>query len=132
MNGKTGFTLIELLVVLVIIGIISAIAVPQFSETREMAYYAAMKSDLRNLAARQELHYAMHYRYTKSLDSLGFVPSEGDSVAVKTATKSGWSATATHTALDAATEGCAVFHGDAAKPTSPVAPADKGVVACTG
>lgn len=132
MNGNKGFTLIELLVVLVIIGIVSAIAVPQFSETREMAYYAAMKSDLRNLAAQQELHYATHYSYATSLDSLGFVPSEGDSVAVKTATNSGWSATATHKALDAATEGCAIFYGDAAKPTSPVAPAAKGVVECTG
>jgi len=53
MIDNKGFTIIELLVVLVIIGILAAIAVPQFTNTREMAYFAAIKSDMRNLAAQQ-------------------------------------------------------------------------------
>ena len=53
MNRK-GFTLIELLIVVVIIGILAAIAIPKFSNTKEKAYMAAMKSDLRNLVTAEE------------------------------------------------------------------------------
>ncbi len=45
MNRK-GFTLIELLIVVVIIGILAAIAIPKFANTKEKAYLASMKSDL--------------------------------------------------------------------------------------
>lgn len=131
MNDERGFTLIELLVVLVIIGIIASIAVPQFSETRNMAYYAALKSDLKNLAAQQELYYANNYRYSAFEDSLGFVRSEGvDSLALKVAS-SGWSATATHKGLGDLTMGCGVFFGDASKTGLRGSPEDPGVVACT-
>ncbi len=44
MNRK-GFTLIELLIVVVIIGILAAIAIPKFANTKEKAYLASMKSD---------------------------------------------------------------------------------------
>ncbi len=53
-SKKKGFTLIELLIVVVIIGILAAIAIPKFSQTKEKAYVAAMKSDLRNLATYEE------------------------------------------------------------------------------
>ncbi len=46
---QNGFTLIELLVVVVIIGVLAAIAIPKFANTKEKAHMAAMKSDLRNL-----------------------------------------------------------------------------------
>src|SRR5438034_10812065 len=52
MNRK-GFTLIELLIVVVIIGILAAIAIPKFANTKAKAYIASMKSDLRNLRSEE-------------------------------------------------------------------------------
>jgi len=57
MNRK-GFTLIELLIVVVIIGILAAIAIPKFSNTKEKALVSSMKSDLRNFASAEESYYA--------------------------------------------------------------------------
>ncbi|HTS88411.1 MAG TPA: prepilin-type N-terminal cleavage/methylation domain-containing protein, partial [Gemmatimonadales bacterium] len=52
--SKKGFTLIELLIVVVIIGILAAIAIPKFANTKQKAIVASMKSDLRNLVTAQE------------------------------------------------------------------------------
>src|SRR5438128_1853231 len=57
MNRK-GFTLIELLIVVVIIGILAAIAIPKFANTKAKAYIASMKSDLRNLVTAESAKYA--------------------------------------------------------------------------
>ena len=130
MYNQQGFTLIELLIVLVIVGILSAIAIPQFSATREKAYFAAMKSDVRNLAAQQELYYATNYNYTSALTELGFVSSEAVNV-TSAASSSGWSATATHDALGT-TRGCAIYYGTATAPRiGTVSPSAEGQVVCT-
>ena len=57
-SKRKGFTLIELLIVVVIIGILAAIAIPKFANTKEKAYVASMKADLRNLATYQESYAA--------------------------------------------------------------------------
>ena len=62
MNEK-GFTLIELLVVVGIIGILAAMAIPQFAEYRKNAYNASASSDLRNAATAEEAYYALNEEY---------------------------------------------------------------------
>ena len=51
---RKGFTLIEVLVVLVVLGILSGIAIAKFVTTKEAAYLASMKADLRNLAIYEQ------------------------------------------------------------------------------
>jgi type IV pilus assembly protein PilA len=130
---RAGFTLIELLIVIVIIGILAAIAIPKFGKTREKAYFKAMMSDLRNMQSQQEVYYSNplnSYRYASSVANLSdFAPSQGVTVGIAASGSTGWSATANHAALDAATQNCALYVGAAAA----VAPATTpGVVACTG
>ena len=53
-HDNRGFTLIELLIVVVIIGILAAIAVTNFANSKERAMVAAMKTDLRNLVSAED------------------------------------------------------------------------------
>jgi prepilin-type N-terminal cleavage/methylation domain-containing protein len=120
-RNTKGFTLIELLIVVVIIGILAAIAIPKFASTKEKAYIASMKSDLRNLATAQEAWIADQNppayfagaaitNIAPQVDANGaviFAPSTGVSVAVN-AVAGGWSATATHTQTNVQ---CGIFAG---------------------
>jgi type IV pilus assembly protein PilA len=98
---RKGFTLIELLIVVVIIGILAAIAIPKFANTKEKANIASMKSDLRNLVAMQESYFAdNNSTYSGSTAALGTIyhSSAGVTVTIGTVTGSGWDATASHMA----------------------------------
>jgi len=83
MRNEKGFTLIELLVVVAIIGILAAIAIPQFSAYRAQGFNARASSDLRNLATAQEAYFAANAAYTSSVDPTtltGFKQSPGVSI----------------------------------------------------
>jgi len=123
MKNRKGFTLIELLIVVVIIGILAAIAIPKFASTKEKAYLASMKSDLRNGATAQEGYFADKQAYLSGtaknlsgvatpLVALGnFVPSAGVTITFTADAGKGWSAVTGH---DATTKTCAIFIGDVA------------------
>ena len=72
-NAK-GFTLIELLVVVAIIGILAAIAIPQFAAYRQKGYDARANSDLRNAATAEEAYFATNRAYVGAALSTGFLP----------------------------------------------------------
>src|SRR5439155_1439961 len=93
MNRK-GFTLIELLIVVVIIGILAAIAIPKFANTKEKAYLASMKSDLRNLVTAEEAYFADSVKYSATIGAGGvvFTQSTGNTAPSITTTSDGWNA----------------------------------------
>ena len=96
---RKGFTLIELLIVVVIIGILAAIAIPKFANTKEKAYIASMKSDLRNLVTAQEAYFSdNNSSYASSTGAMGtnYKPSTGVTVTINSSTATGWDASATH------------------------------------
>jgi type IV pilus assembly protein PilA len=63
LRNRKGFTLIELLIVVAIIGILAAIAIPQFSAYRTKGYNSAATSDLRNFKTQMESSYADNQQY---------------------------------------------------------------------
>ena len=63
LRSNKGFTLIELLIVVAIIGILAAIAIPQFSSYRMKAYNSAALSDLKNTKTALESFYADNQIY---------------------------------------------------------------------
>ena len=141
-NTRKGFTLIELLIVVVIIGILAAIAIPKFASTKEKAYLATMKSDLRNLATAQEGYFADNKVYMAGdatnpgtgtptgtmFTSSKYAPSTGVTVNAALGATTGWSATA-QMATSVTDKKCYIFVGLATGETNSQAKSD-GEPAC--
>jgi len=62
-RNQKGFTLIELMIVIAIIGILAAIAIPQFASYRAKSFNSASVSDIRNIRTDLEAYYAENEAY---------------------------------------------------------------------
>jgi type IV pilus assembly protein PilA len=134
-TAKKGFTLIELLIVVVIIGILAAIAIPKFASTKQKAYTASMKTDLRNLVTAQEAYFSDNTTYASTTASLStsFHVSAGNTVAAPAASATGWSTTVTNSYVPTTASGhiCGVWVGGAtSQPSGITADSVEGAPAC--
>jgi type IV pilus assembly protein PilA len=127
-RSDSGFTLIELLIVVVIIGILVAIAIPKFSNSKERAIVSQMRSDLRNMVTAQESYIADAFTYYNGpvpSVSLAYGPSGNNLIVLSGVSTTGWAAVASN---PVSTRTCAIYVGTAPPP----APASvEGIAACT-
>jgi len=98
---ERGFTLIELMIVIAIIGILAAIAIPQFNFYRARSFNSAAEADLRNAATAQEAYFVDNQAYCGAVGTLtgstyGLYLSDNVTLAVTAASTSGYTMTASH------------------------------------
>ena len=99
LSRAKGFTLIELLVVIAVIGILVAIAIPQFASYRARGFDSQMKSDIKNAVLAMESYFTSQTSYPTSVAQLatfGFHLTEGVSLIINVTSPSDFTLTASN------------------------------------
>ena len=74
---RRGFTLIELMIVVAIIGILAAIAIPNFIRFQARSKQSEAKSNLKSLFTAERSFYQEKDRYSVFINEIGFSPERG-------------------------------------------------------
>jgi len=96
-NRQEGFTLIELMIVIALIGILAAIAIPQYSNYRNRAYNAKAVSELKSFHKTCMVYFIdapTAPACTTAEVAATFVPASDVTIAMVNSTLNNWSATA--------------------------------------
>ena len=75
MKNKQAFTLIELLVVVLIIGILAAVALPQYEKSVMKSRYSTLMALTNSIADAEESYYLANGTYTNDFEALAVEPS---------------------------------------------------------